>query len=883
MSPSDFDPSWLHTVGFAKPALLSSVAALGFLLVSSVVVMFGVLPGIRKAIEPKRSMGRSLSELVPLRILLQDRHTIAGEDGRLSQVICLEGADIGSMNLARIASLDLNRMSFLKGVREVVSRKSGTEIKFLLERAQQGRLDMLAFPEDQPVMARVSEAWRGGFKKRFVTRYYLVISVAQKTPGAREVLEELYRLAGTSLKEFTPRRLGGTERGASELLGFWNRWLNGGIPALDHGVDSPSDETIAIAGSESARRMGYSEGRLDRMLGRCEVVFNAPRIGMITFQDGNRTRYCRALEVRQFPGGIGKSAMLDILALPIEARVLVQIRPLSQAEVQAEVKQRQMYAGEGLRLRAAQALDEVLEMNEVAWSETRLTIFVFGDTQGRVEEHLDLVRAEISNNHFMEMATVGAGIEFLWQGLFPGKQWIRNESFLPDQAIAELMSFFRANRGFENNDFGPGPVTVFQTALGDMYSFIFHRGPEPEEPGHTMIIGGTGGGKTFLIEFLVGMALRYPKLRTFLFDALQGCYVFTHACGGKYWSLGQGDGASGAASLNPMQMALDNPANKDFLCRWLAILGDVENLPDRDARAMALTDISHAVEGLHQISRSSRSLSYIFNGSFGGSNLRDAMLPWVDKNQRGLVFNGARDSLDLDEGRVVAFDMTHMRENVELLRSVMPYLIHRIRNSVAETGCPYLVVFEETSHMLRIPALAVFIEEELQQARKRHGISILAFQEPEGVTQSPAASAILSNVQTQIFLPNPGAQRERYKEFGLEDHEWSFIAGSSDASSYLIRPILIRKRNLNEGWTSVVVESDLRGRLGDPTLSLFKSGSDYAELCRRTKASFPGFSWIDPYQDEVRRMEAGRRKRSNDQGGHPTSRKPNSGIAEAAE
>ena len=462
----------------------------------------------------------------------------------------------------------------------------------------------------------------------------------------------------------------------------------------------------------------------------------------------------------------------------------------------------------------------------------------------------------------MEMVTLGAGVELVWQALMPGKQWIRNDSFLPDQVMAEMTAFFRANRGFDASDFGPDPIAVFQTALGDMYNFTFHRGPDPEEPGHTMVIGGTGNGKTFLIEFLTGMSLRFPNLRSFIFDALYGCYVFTQACNGKYWSLGNGDGAQ-SASLNPLQMDLGDHLNKEFLRAWMELLGDVEGLPTQEQKVLARADISEAVTFLSKVDPSNRSLSYIYNGSFSGSILKEPMKQWVDPDQNGLVFNGRRDSLNLDRGRVVAFDMTHMRQQPELLRTVMPYLIHRIRNSVVETGSPYLVVFEETSHMLRIPALATFIQEELQQARKRHGVAVLAFQEPEGVTQSPAASAILSNVMTQIFLPNPGAQRERYAAFGLEDHEWAFIAGMSEASSYLKRPALVRKRNLTDGWTSVVIETDMSVRLG-PLMSLFKSGSDYAELCRKSRQLHPnGMKWVDAYLEEVRRKEDRLRRTGN--------------------
>jgi hypothetical protein len=209
MSP-DFDPNWLGTVGIGKSVLLSTVAQVSLLAGAVVGAAFILAPKIRRAIDPARDDAKRTSELVPLRLLMADNQTIANEDGRLSHVYSIDGADIGSMTTARIKTLDLNRIAFLKAIREVISRKSGVEIKFLLERCRRGRLDEQDFPADQPVMGRISAAWRKGFKTRFETRYYIVVSVGPKTRGARETLEEIWRAAQTSLKEFRPVRLGQT-------------------------------------------------------------------------------------------------------------------------------------------------------------------------------------------------------------------------------------------------------------------------------------------------------------------------------------------------------------------------------------------------------------------------------------------------------------------------------------------------------------------------------------------------------------------------------------------------------------------------------------------------------------------------------------------------
>lgn len=838
----EFDPDAFRTLALSGLDPKAALIALGGLAAALLASLLVILPATRAAFDPTRLRERRVEDLTPFRSLLEDGVTLVSDDGRLSQVAAFTGADAGSLRAQQIAALDFQRLGFFNASREFTGAGARrVEYKIFYERTRFYEMEDGRFAADQPFMARVAAKWRTLWSGRFENRFYIIYSVAGRTRGARETLGEFWALIERNLREYGPRRLGGDARaGRSELLAFWSRHLSAG-----GGYDMAA---VAAAPGDPVAKM----------LGRCEIGFNRPQTGVISFTDGDRTRYMRAVEIRQFPGRWSKNVMLGLLSLPLELRILYQVEMRSAFQMKTEIQGRRMLAGEylpGVQIDELQEAEEGLQ--DMAWGEARLTIFVIADGVQELRQAVQRVRGVMSNRFYMETVVVGPGAELLWQAVFPGKAWLKTESMQSAAQMAETGVFFRSDPGYTHSDFGPGPIAVFPTALGELYRFIFHRGPEAEEPGHTMVIGGTSSGKTVLIEFLVGMALRHEKLRAFIFDNLYGCYNFTHACGGRYWSLALGDDVGGpqSARLNPMQVDLTKTANIEFLKLWLADLAQVSGLESRDQRARALEDIADCITSLGDVPKAERSLAYVFNTSFGASVVRDALEQWVDQHQRGHVLNGRRDSLDLSEGRVVSFDMAYMREDLDLMRAVLPYLFHRIRQSVAEHDNPYIAVFEETAHMLRIPELAVRLLEELQQARKRHGLSILAFQEPSAIEAADEATraAILTNCYTQFFFPNPGADRQAYASFDLKEHEWAFVCGVSESGRSLKHPVLIRKKTKDGGWRSVVVDVDLSG-LG-AELQLFRSDSSLVALGKRMREQFPEH-WRERFCAEAERMSA---------------------------
>ena len=105
-------------------------------------------------------------------------------------------------------------------------------------------------------------------------------------------------------------------------------------------------------------------------------------------------------------------------------------------------------------------------------------------------------------------------------------------------------------------------VTLLETTAAGPYYFNFHQG----DLGNFTVIGPSGSGKTVVLNFLLAQARKF-RPRIIFFDKDRGAELFIRAIGGRYDLLRPGT----PSGLNPLQLD-DNPANRQFLIDWLALL-----------------------------------------------------------------------------------------------------------------------------------------------------------------------------------------------------------------------------------------------------------------------------------------------------------------------
>lgn len=775
-------------------------------------------PPLSRVVLPRPKETR-LADHLPFESVLKDGATLRCRDGRLARVVEMLGVDATPKTQDERRALMAQRKAWIE-----TFRNYDCELKVIVQRTRSGVEEIGDFPEDVAPMRNVARSWHAPLEASYRNRFYLVISIKGESEQARRRLHEIVEDVGTYLGEYRPRPLRHAPEGPSPLLGFLSELVNPTLPVQLGGFHD--DIAARIVAS---------------------TVHFLPEAGYAVFRDGPKEVHMAALGIQRWGPSVSAELIQEVLSLDVELSLCHLVKVDADAQASLFLSQRARWAFSG-RFSSSEA--EEIELAK-EWVESQgdghqslchyqLTIFVYGADREEVDQGVAKLRRVLANTGGIRAVREGASVLPLWFSLFPGTQHLLRDSTLFSQNVAELVSFETPAQGFGRSAWGPGPIAVFRTLSGSPYRYQYHHSEEPEAPGHVLTIGPTGSGKTALMTFLAGFAMRHAKLRTYIFDSFQGAYVFTTALGGRYLSLQTEIEAEAAATLNPMQQEL-NRVNVEALKTWLTLISGCEDAESQE-------EIGRAIALLERIPRSDRSLAGIFREAFTPSGeLAKALLRWVDRRQKGAVFNGVKDTLDLSQARLVAFDMTRIFEDEELTRAFVPYLMHRIRGTVAEAEAPYLVLFDETSHMLRHKLLARFFNEELQQARKRHGVVVCAFQEPGSLWQTDSAEVVTTNCKTTILFRNPQAKLEDYAPFNLTDYEQAFIKGTLSASAHLSKAVLI-KRDTPAGPESVILDIDLRplGRL----FGMFRSGRQAVDAAMRAQATWPR-GWLDKYLAEI--------------------------------
>src|SRR5262249_2365765 len=106
-------------------------------------------------------------------------------------------------------------------------------------------------------------------------------------------------------------------------------------------------------------------------------------------------------------------------------------------------------------------------------------------------------------------------------------------------------------------------LTVLETESGTPYYLNLHY----QDVAHSLLVGATGSGKSFLLNLIVTSAQKYDP-RTFIFD-LGGSYeTLTALFKGAYAAVGAG---GSRFSINPFCLE-STPENRHFLASFIRVL-----------------------------------------------------------------------------------------------------------------------------------------------------------------------------------------------------------------------------------------------------------------------------------------------------------------------
>jgi type IV secretion/conjugal transfer VirB4 family ATPase len=389
-----------------------------------------------------------------------------------------------------------------------------------------------------------------------------------------------------------------------------------------------------------------------------------------------------------------------------------------------------------------------------------------------------------------------------WLAVLPGNAAYNVRSMhLLNTNYADLSLLFSQDRGAETNGhLGRESLALLETAQGTPYHLNLHV----EDVGHTLVLGATGSGKSFLLNFLIAHLQRYSP-HTLIFD-LGGSYdVLTAYFGGRALRVALDQPGF---TINPFCLAPTLP-NLQFLFTFVKVL-----IQAGGQYAMSRADdqaLYEQLETLYALDADQRRLFTLAN--ILPRALAQQLQRWVQGGQYARLFDHVEDTVTLAPFQSVDFEGL---DGVPLvLEPLLFYLLHRATAMVADptlTGTLKVFVLDEAWRFLRDPTIRLYVTEALKTWRKKNACVLLATQSSEDLQRSELLRVAIESCPTTCFLANPQIDRAVYQNlFHLNETEAECIATLMPRQQILLKqPGVAKVLNLHVDAKSAALFSAVR-------------------------------------------------------------------------
>jgi type IV secretion/conjugal transfer VirB4 family ATPase len=356
--------------------------------------------------------------------------------------------------------------------------------------------------------------------------------------------------------------------------------------------------------------------------------------------------------------------------------------------------------------------------------------------------------------------------------------------YLLNSNYADLSFLFTILPGEKHNaHLNAEYLAVLETDNSTPYYLNLHNG----EVAHTLILGMTGSGKSYLANFVLQNAQKYTP-QTYIFDIGGGFRSLTTIFGGSYLNVGQD---ARDFTINPFSLA-PTKENLQFLFSLFRVLAEGNEQRHRldFKEARRLWD---AIERVYVLEPEQRTVSNFANII---GELKERLHRWTKGGQYGFVFDNNVDTLSFS--RFQTFNFTGWGDAPDVLESLLFYVLHRASNEITDPqqlGTFKIFLLDEAWLFIKNETIRSYIVQAQKTWRKHHAAMVLATQSIKELEESGMLQIVSESCPTKIFLANPEMDRDLYREaFHLNDTELELIAGLVPPGQMLIRKAQCSKK-----------------------------------------------------------------------------------------
>ena len=512
--------------------------------------------------------------------------------------------------------------------------------------------------------------------------------------------------------------------------------------------------------------------------------------------------YVRLLTMKEAITETRPMVLDQLLKIPASFHVVTEWTPMTTAKARKEVKTKRQHfntAKKGMvatmREETTRERDELIDESKQADVQSLgdcMRALGDGQTMGGMSFTVVLYGRELetvnrSVGDFAGIFSAADGILFAetynqlnaFFATIPGN-YVHNlrKLSLLNSNYADLSFLFTIHTGETTNaHLGTEYLAVLETDNETPYFLNLHNG----EVAHTLILGMTGSGKSFLLCFLM-MCLQKYLPTVFIFDIGASFQSLTEIFGGAYLNVGQ---ESRDFTINPFSLP-PTKENKEFLFSFLRVLiegNDTRNPLDYSDKRK----LWDAIERMDTVPAGQRTLTTL--AGLIGDSLKNRLHRWTREGQYGFLFDNAEDTLSFS--RFQTFNFAGWGDAPDVLEPLLFYVLHRATNEIADpaklaTFKAFLI--DEAWSFLKNKVIREYVTAAQNTWRKHNAAMILATQSIKQLAEAGMLADIAESCPTKIFLYNPEMDRKVYAEaFHLNDTELELIADLVPPGEMLIR------------------------------------------------------------------------------------------------
>ena len=360
------------------------------------------------------------------------------------------------------------------------------------------------------------------------------------------------------------------------------------------------------------------------------------------------------------------------------------------------------------------------------------------------------------------------GLPPVWFGRLPGQTAVSppRRFFVNSKLASALAPIVGPPRGHARcAHLDAAPLTTFETPWGTPYGYDLFGGGDV---GHTLVLGATGSGKSFLLNFLLVQALEYDP-QVLVLDLGRSYRYLTEFVGGRCLALAEGDelDSSSAAGMGLQPFGLPpSVRTRQFLVAWMERLLAIGHYT---CEADDVADLDRRIDEVFRRAPEKRTLSALAH--LLPRRMWPAMSRWVDEGAWAPWFDGPPAELEAF-GRWQVVDLAGASQHADWCEAALWFFLERMRlvmDDESERGRLKILVVDEAWRYLKDAVVAEKLAEAAKTWRKRNGVLIVATQSAGDVLG--AAPELLESMPTRLLLANPSFPDEAARALGLTPAE----------------------------------------------------------------------------------------------------------------